>query len=127
MVEHLCELWRRYAPIREVMRGAAASGEPELRQLWELSEQQRLAGAGAFIETLAAKSQLRDGLDPGSATDIMWVHMSPDVYMDLVVRRGWSEPAYCRWLADTLAAALLPPRSRKSSRVPTTAASRSRR
>ena len=129
MVEHLAELWRRYAPIRAVMRGAAASGEPELRQLWELSEQQRLSGAGAVIETLAAKTQLRDGLDPGTATDIMWVHMSPDVYLDLVGRRGWSEAAYCRWLIDTLTAALLSPRRRprRSPSAPATAVSRSRR
>ena len=70
------------------MRGAAASGEPGLRQLWELTEQQRLSDAGAFIETLAAQTKLREGLDPGTATDIMWVHMSPDVYLDLVGRRG---------------------------------------
>ena len=33
MVDHLADLWRRYAPIREVMRGAASSGEPALRDL----------------------------------------------------------------------------------------------
>ena len=27
MVEHLAGLWRRYAPIREVMRGAAGGGD----------------------------------------------------------------------------------------------------
>jgi hypothetical protein len=129
MVEHLAELWRRYAPIREVMRGAASNGEPELRHLWDLSEQQRRSGARAFIDTLTTKSPLRDGLDSDTATDIVWVHMSPDVYLGLVGRRSWSEAAYCHWLIDTLAASLLPPRprTRKNPPRPTPAASRSRR
>jgi hypothetical protein len=129
MVEHLAELWRRYAPIREVMRGAASNGEPALRHLWDLSEQQRLSGARAFIDTLTSKSPLQDGLDPDTATDIMWVHMNPDVYLGLVGWRGWSEDAYCQWLVNTLAAALLPPRprSRKSPRMRSAAASRPRR
>ena len=129
MVEHLAELWRRYGPIREVMRGAASNGEPALRHLWDRSEQQRHHGARAFIDTLTTKSPLRDGLDPDTATDIMWMHMNPDVYMGLVGRRGWSEAAYCQWLVDTLATALLPPRrrSRQGRRMSTGAPSRSRR
>ena len=63
MVEHLAELWRRYAPIREVVRGAASGGDRALRDLWELSEQQPLAGARAFIDTLVTKGWFRDGLD----------------------------------------------------------------
>jgi hypothetical protein len=64
-------LWSRYARIREVLRGAASSGEPALRQMWDASQQQRA----------------------------------------LTAERGWSQAAYQRWLADTLTAALLPPRA----------------
>ena len=110
MVEHLAELWGRYAPIREVLRGAASSGEPALRDLWKLTEQQRLTAARTFVTTLAAKGPLREKLDIDTATDIAWVHISPDNYLNLVNRRGWDETAYRHWLADTLTAALLPPR-----------------
>jgi hypothetical protein len=113
MVEHLAELWRRYAPIREVMRGAASGGYRALRDLWELSEQQRLAGARAFIDTLVTKGWFRDGLVSQTAADLMWVHMSPEVYLSLVGQRGWTVAAYCQWLTDTLVAALLPPRPRR--------------
>lgn len=110
MAAHLTELWRRYANIREVMRGAASSGEPALRDMWQTSQQQRLTAARSFIAALTSKGPLREGLDIGTAADIMWLHMSPDNYQALTVERGWSETAYQRWLADTLIAALLPPR-----------------
>ena len=119
MVDHLADLWGRYAPVREVMRGAASSGEPALRDLWDLSEKQRLIAARAFVTAVAAKGLLREDLDVNIATDIAWVYISPDVYLSLVTRRGWSETAYRQWLADTLTAALLPPRrlrARRSSR-----------
>jgi AcrR family transcriptional regulator len=118
MVDHLAELWRRYAPIREVMRGAASSGEPALRHLWELSEQQRLTAATAFVTALAAIGPLRAKLDVHMATDIAWVHISPDTYLSLVNRRGWDETAYRHWLADTLTAALLPPAARRHAHRP---------
>ena len=62
MVGHLTDLWGRYALIREVLRGAASSGEPALRELWDLSEQQRLTAAQTFIAALARKGPLRGGL-----------------------------------------------------------------
>ena len=107
MVEHLADLWGRYAQIREVLRGAASSGEPALRELWELAEEQRLIGARKFIDALGRKGPLRDGLSQNAATDIMWTQMSPDNYLNLVVSRGWTVTAYRKWLVDSLAGALL--------------------
>jgi hypothetical protein len=59
------------------------------------------------------KGSFRDGLEPETAADLMWVHMSPDVYLSLVGGRGWTVAAYCQWRTDTLVAALLPPRPRR--------------
>jgi AcrR family transcriptional regulator len=111
MAAHLAELWSRYASIREVMRGAASSGEPALRDMWDASQQQRLTAARSFIAALADKGPLREGLDARTAADIMWLHMDPENYRALTIERGWSQAAYQRWLADTLTAALLPPRA----------------
>jgi hypothetical protein len=109
MVGHLTDLWGRYALIREVLRGAASSGEPALRELWDLSEQQRLTAAQTFIAALARKGPLRGGLGHHTAAEITWVHISPGSYLDLVIHRGWTQTAYQHWLAATLTAALLPP------------------
>ena len=111
MTAHLAELWNRYAGIREVLRGAASSGEPALREMWDASQQQRLTAARSFIATLAGKGPLREGLDAQTAADIMWLLMAPENYRALTVERGWSQEAYQRWLAGTLTAALLPPRA----------------
>jgi AcrR family transcriptional regulator len=111
MTAHLTDLWRRYAGIREVLRGAASSGEPALRDMWDTSQRQRLTAARSFIAALVGKGPLREGLDAGTAADIAWLLMDPDNYRALTVERGWSEAAYQRWLADTLTAALLLPRA----------------
>ena len=111
MTAHLTELWRRYAGIREVLRGAASTGEPALRDMWDTSQRQRLTAARSFIAALIGKGPLREGFDAGTAADIAWLLMDPDNYRALTVERGWSEAAYQRWLADTLSAALLPPRA----------------
>ena len=110
MAAHLTELWRRYAGIREVMRGAASSGEPALRDMWQTGQQKRLTAARSFIAALTGKGPLRQGLDTRTAADIAWLHISPDNYRALTAERGWSEADYQRWLVDTLTAALLPPR-----------------
>jgi len=102
---------RRYARIDEVLRGAAHSGEPGLRELWQTSEEQRLIGARIWSTALAAKGPFRDGVDLDTATDLLWLYMAPDQYLRLVHVRGWSDDRYQRWLIDSLTGLLLPPRS----------------
>jgi AcrR family transcriptional regulator len=102
---------RRYARIDEVLRGAAHSGEPGLRQLWQTSEDQRLTGARIWATALAAKGRFRDGVDVDTATDLLWLHMAPDQYHRLVHVRGWSDERFERCLIDSLTRLLLPPRS----------------
>ena len=100
---------RRYALIDEVLRGAAHSGEPGLRELWQTSEQQRLTGARIWATTLAGKGPFRDGVDVEIATDLLWLHMAPDQYHRLVHVRGWSDDRFQQWLTHSLAGLLLPP------------------
>ena len=114
-VELLADLFtgvgRRYARIDEVLRGAAHSGEPGLRELWQTSEEQRLTGARIWATALAAKGRFRDGVDVDTATDLLWLHMAPDQYHRLVHVRGWSDDRFQRWLTDSLTGQLLPPRT----------------
>lgn len=108
--QHLAELWSRWAELKEVLRGAASSGEPTLRELWATGEQQRITAARRLVDALAAKGPLRDKLDRRTAIDAAWLHTAPENYHALVNQRGWSISRYRRWLTDTLAHALLPPR-----------------
>ena len=92
----------RYAPINEVIRGAAAGGEENLRQLWATEEQQRLTGARHWVKVLVDKAPLRPGLDQATAVDMMWLFMASDNYTRLVHGRGWTKGKYQRWLAESI-------------------------
>jgi AcrR family transcriptional regulator len=105
MTAHMTAVNRRYAGINEVLRGAADS-DPDLRALWSASEHQRLAGAAAFVDILAAKAPL--SVSRERAVDILWLLMAGDHYQRLVVGRGWSDETYRQWLGDTVASQLFP-------------------
>jgi AcrR family transcriptional regulator len=102
LARHLTGVASRYAELHEVVHAAADSGEDELRDLWQLEEEQRLTGARRWIEVLTGKGPLRPGLDPGTAADLLWLLMSPDNYSRLVHRRRWTNKQYQRWLAAAI-------------------------
>ena len=104
---HIAGLSGRYARIDEVLRGAAATGEPELADLWETSERQRRAGAAILLGIIRGKGPLRPGLDPHRGEDILSNYMAPDGYLRLVHRLGWTAEDFQRWLEATLAWQLL--------------------
>ncbi len=85
---------------------------PELEEFARTIEAERLIGATAFVSALAGSGGLRPGLGPDRARDELWVLISPEVWAGLVQRRGWSHDQYEAWLAEAVAAALLPHRPR---------------
>ena len=103
---HIASLDARYARIDEVLRGAAATGEPELAGLWETSERQRRTGAGILLAIIRGKGPLRPGLDPHRGEDILSSYMAPDLYLRLN-RLGWTTHDFRQWLEATLAWQLL--------------------
>ena len=107
VVAHMAGLLGRYARIDEVLRGAAATGEPELAELWETSERQRRIGAGILLGIVRGKGPLRPGLDPHRGEDILSTYMASDLYLRLVHRLGWTAGDFQRWLEATLAWQLL--------------------
>lgn len=100
-------LLARYAALDEVLHGAADS-DPDLRELWSASEAQRLHAARAYVANLAGKGPLRPGLDDAAAADLVWLSIAPTNYFRLVLRRGWSDDRFERWLGDVLTFHLLP-------------------
>lgn len=106
---HIAAVHRRSAAVEEVLRGAAATGEPELRELWAAAQEQRRTGAQLMVDLLVTKGRLRPGLDRAAAADVLALFMAPDAHTWLVDRCGWSPDAYATWLRATLAGQLLSP------------------
>ena len=65
---------------------------------------------------------LADGIDPRTATDLLWAFSNEELWRELVEERGWSPDRYERWLAATLVAQFIgaptaprPPRRSRAS------------
>jgi AcrR family transcriptional regulator len=103
----ITDIGSRLAGIYEIFR-AASTAQPEIRQLWEQIQHERLGGARGFVHLLREKGQLRPGLDKQEAADIVWAHIDASLYQRLVGDRGWSQRRFNKWLARTLIDHLLP-------------------
>jgi AcrR family transcriptional regulator len=101
------KLLERAAPAHAVLR-SGASVDPEVMALAEEDDHRRRTTQRAFIEIIAARGPLREGLSINDAADTFGVLVSPDTFALLTQRRGWSPARYERWLATNLALALLP-------------------
>lgn len=85
-----------------------AEADPEVAQVRAVTEGERLQGLRAFTAHLAAEGAL-PGADANRAADACWVLTSLPVFAQLTMTREWSAGEYRDWLAQMLAAALLPP------------------
>lgn len=88
-------------PIFTVMY-AARDAHPEIADLVDLIDRQRLSGATALARTVAARLGTPDADQVAELRDCIWAAMSPMFYETFVVRRGWSRLRYTRWLRATL-------------------------
>ncbi len=60
-----------------------------------------------FAEKLHSRGALRDGLDPVTAADVLFVLGSPNTHQLLRRHRGWSVDQYRDWLERALIRELL--------------------
>jgi AcrR family transcriptional regulator len=107
IAHHGCQIVARLAPIYEVVRGAAAA-DPDIATLLEQDKARRFDNQAELIGLLAEKGALAPAVDTARAADILFALLSHETYQLLVVDRGWSIDAWEGWLADSLAAQLLP-------------------
>ena len=105
--EHLADSARRRVPIELLVRAAAAS-DSGAAGVWDQLEAERLTGMTFFARHLHEGGHLRPGVSVEEARDVLWTYNSAEVYELLVMRREWTAQRYGRWVADALAAALLP-------------------
>ena len=103
----ITEMYGRLAPIYEAVRGAA-SADPDVRDVWETIGAERRLGSDNLVTLLLARGPLRDGLDPATGADLMWVLNDPGLFHLLVNRRGWSPDRFTSWLIATMHEQLLP-------------------
>jgi AcrR family transcriptional regulator len=97
---------RRAGRLLEVIRDAASS-DPEILALWERIQTEFHANQRTVVDSLAAARALRDGLDTGTAADVLWALNHPTLYQLLARDRGWSPERYEDWLAAILTEQLL--------------------
>jgi AcrR family transcriptional regulator len=100
------QLGARLGPLLAVLLGARAT-DPDLDAFARTTADERLAGTTALVGHLADAGALRPGLDPERARDLLWALISPELYLLLVVERGWPPENYERWLAGAIADELL--------------------
>jgi len=95
------------APVHLLIRDAAAT-DPEMAALLRDSDRQRRERMRHNARTLADRGHLKPGITLEDATDVMWTYSSPELYELLVIRCGWNLARYGRFLAESMATALLP-------------------
>lgn len=93
-------------PIRILMRHVALT-DPEIAAVLETAETERLARMRHHARFLNARGHLRDGVTVSEATDLLWLCSSLEIYELLVLRRGWSDARFARYVGNLMITALL--------------------
>ena len=107
IVEHSNEIYARVGPLLGAV-SAAASVDPEVDQAWRGLVARRRAGMSQIIEVFATRGQLRDGLDPSLALDLLFGINRAETYLAFTLECGWSMSRYKAWQFATLARQILP-------------------
>ena len=104
--EDISGILERVAPVFEILRMAAKT-EPDINELLKNLLEERLKNMAIFVQHVAARTPLREGLDEAQAAEIVWTLTSPEVFQLLTKDRGWVRERYVEWLGETLMRVLL--------------------
>ena len=107
-VQAVSDVAARTTPLGEVLI-AAADIDPAAAQLLAEASSNRMLGATVFIRYLASLDGLAAGITEQRAAELCWALTDGHLYRLLIAQRSWSTADFNRWLAGSLAAALLPP------------------
>jgi AcrR family transcriptional regulator len=101
VVAGACEIAARTAPLKEVLRDAAAT-EPAVRPLvGEDHERRRLTQEG-LVQLLVERRPLRAGLDLRRAVDTFFAVVNSSTYQLLFGHCGWTPVQRQDWLVELL-------------------------
>jgi AcrR family transcriptional regulator len=102
------------APLAILLRDAAAT-DPKARSLLEEMDQTRMVRMRDNARALLATGDVRPGLSLTDVTDVLFTVSSAEMYELLVLRRGWTARRFARFQRETMAGALLVPRTGTTS------------
>ena len=101
------EMAERAGPLIAVVFVQGAGRDPAVRAFVDRIESERAIGTAGVAGHIARRFGLRDELTEAEAGDVLWALTAPEVLDRFIRRRGWSLDRYERWLAGTMAEALL--------------------
>jgi AcrR family transcriptional regulator len=82
--------------------------DDSLAPVWAKLQDEGLTGMTTLGRHLLETGQLREGIGPDEARDLLWNYLAIDHYERLVLTQGWTLERYARWLRDAIASALCP-------------------
>jgi AcrR family transcriptional regulator len=101
------EVAPQVGPILLLVRTAAAT-DPAVAELLAETDRERWDRMRHNAARLAAAGGIREGVSLDEAADVMWTATSTEIYHLLVRQRQWPIDRYGQFVAETIAAALLP-------------------
>jgi len=101
VVRHTSQVAARTAPVKEVMRDAAAA-DPAVRQLLLEDDRRRYLTQQALVDLIIGADSLRPGCDRDQATATFFALVNSHGYQLLATQRGWSPDDWQRWLTGVL-------------------------
>ena len=108
IVEHGNEIYRRVGPLLPAVQ-AAASVDPDVAIAWRGLVDRRRSGMRHVVdEVFVRRGELRPGLEPALALDLLFGLHRAEVFVAFTVECGWTVERFKAWQFVTLARAILP-------------------
>lgn len=101
------EIYRRVAPLMSAVHAAAAV-DPGVDLAWREVAARRRDGMRQAIDAFTRRDELRPGLDPSLALDLMFGAHRVETYLAFTKDCGWPMERYKAWQFATLVHQLLP-------------------
>jgi AcrR family transcriptional regulator len=101
VIQHTAQVAARIAPIKEVMRDAAAA-DPAVRQLLREDDQRRYLTQQALVDLIIGAGSLRAGCDRDHAAATFFAIVNSHCYQLLARHLGWSPADWQQWLITVL-------------------------
>jgi len=105
-VANVAVIEQRAAPLDRVAE-AAATTDPDVRDVVEHHETLRVAGYRSYLETFESRGLLREGLALDEAVDVLLTLVGSGVFLSFTEGRGWTVDRWVAWTTDTLCLLLL--------------------
>lgn len=101
VIQHTSQVAARTAPVKEVMRDAAAA-DPAVRRLLEEDDQRRYITQQALVDLIIGQDSLRAGCDRDHAAATFFALVNSHCYQLLATHLGWNPVGWQQWLTSLL-------------------------